>query len=193
MSWANIGSRSRLPTHVHCQDRSAIAVSAPSSRSWPLSSVTAATHSSSPPAAVPVTGSAASTAGRATATRSAGNRYSSSSRSRVQALVVTTAAAADRTARSRLRVPSASSKGRRPSGMCTSTTSRNRAASGTSTSGAVEATSPSSSTTVPSGIVRTAPVSAANAAALGCGHGPGTACSWTDQPSDASPRQTRRS
>ena len=39
-----------------------------------------------------------------------------------------------------------------PSGMCTSTTSRSRLACGTSTSGAAEATSPSSSTTAPSGI-----------------------------------------
>ena len=64
-----------------------------------------------------------------------------------------TAAAVDRTARSRLRVPSASCEAPRPSGMWTSTTSRNRPASGTSTSGAVEATSPSSSTSAPSGIV----------------------------------------
>ena len=130
-----------------------IVASASSSTSCPLPAVTAATHSSAPPAALPVARSAASTAGSATCTRSAGNGYSSSSRRRVHALVVTTAAAAERTARSRVRASSApSSAGRWPSGMCTSTTSRNRLACGTSTSGAVEATSPSSSTTASSGI-----------------------------------------
>ena len=83
--------------------------------------------------------------------------------------------------------------GRWPSGMCTSTTRRSRRACGTSTSGAVEATSPSSSTTASSGICPRTPARAASDAASGRGQQPGTACSCTDQPSDASPRQTRRS
>ena len=84
------GSRSRLPTHTQCQGRSVVAASASSSTSCPLPEVTAATHSSAPPPPVPGASSAASTAGSATCTRSAGNRYSSSSRLRAHALVVTT-------------------------------------------------------------------------------------------------------
>ncbi len=71
--------------------------------------------------------------------------------------------------------------------------SASRRACGTSTSGAVEATSPSSSTTASSGIRSTTPPRAANAAASGRGQQPGTACSCTDQPIEASPRQIRRS
>ena len=99
-------------------------------------------------------------------------------------LVVTTEAAAVRTAPSRIR--SWSSPAPFPSGMCTSATSRNRLACGTSTSGAAEATSPSSSTTASSGIRRRTPSSAAGDAA-------GTACSCTDQPIEVSPRQRWRS
>ena len=190
----NAGSRSRLPTHTQCQDRSVVAASASSSTSWPLSNVTAATQSSDPPAVVPVARSAASTAGSATCTRSAGNAYISSSRRRVHALVVTTAAAPERTARSRIRASPASSPAAPwPSNMCTRTTRRNRRACGTSTSGAVDAISPSSSTTASSGIRWTTPSRAASEGASGRGQHPGTACSCTDQPSEVSSRQIRRS
>ena len=80
-----------------------------------------------------------------------------------------------------------------PSGMCTRVTSRNLFAWGTNTSGAVEATRPSSSTTASSGIPWMTPARAAYDAASGRGQEPGTACSRTDQPVSASPRQTRRS
>ena len=59
--------------------------SAPSSTSWPLSEVTAATQRSDPPAAVPMASSAASAAGVATWTRSADTGHSSSNRRRVHA------------------------------------------------------------------------------------------------------------
>ena len=75
--------------------------SASSSTSCPLSRVTGATQSSASPAALPGARPAASTPGSATCTRSAGSAYSSPSRRRVHALVVTTAAAAARTSRSR--------------------------------------------------------------------------------------------
>src|SRR6478752_3120885 len=77
--------------------------------------------------------------------------------------------------------------------MCTSTTSRSRPACGTSTSGAVEATSPSSSTTAPSGIRSTTPARAAYDGRPGRGQEPGTAWTCTDQPASASSRHTRRS
>ena len=193
-SSANAGSRSRLPTHAQRQDRSA-AVASPSSRtSCPLTGVTAATQSSASPAAVPGARPAASTPGSATCTRSAGSAYSSPSRRRDHALVVTTATAAPRTSRSRaLTTPSSSPGGRWPSGMCTSTTCRSRRACPTSASGAADAISPSTSTTAASGIRRTARTSAACPAGPGRGQSPGTACSRTDQPTAASPRQTRRS
>ena len=66
-----------------------------------LPGVTAATQSSAPRRASRARGRPASTPGSATCTRSAGSEYRSSSRRRVHALVVTTAAAADSTARSR--------------------------------------------------------------------------------------------
>ena len=171
---ANAGSRSRLPTHAQRQDRSVAVASASSSTSCPLPGVTAATQSSASPAAVPGARPAASTPGSATCTRSAGSAYSSASRRRVHALVVTTAAAAARTSRSRARTaPASPSGGRWPSGMCTSTTCRSRRACGTSASGAADAISPSSSTTAPSGIRPTARARAAWPAAPGRGQAPG--------------------
>ena len=109
--------------------------------------------------------------------------------SRVHWLVVTTDATLESTARSRGRPWSEP----RPSGMCSSTTSWSRSASGITTSGAADATRPSMTTSAPSGIwARTSarPIRAPTAA-----HGqlPGTPCSWSDQPSAASPSQTRRS
>ncbi len=191
---ANAGSRTRLPTHVQRQDRSIASASPSSSTSCPLSGVKAATQSSASPAAVPCARQAASTPGSVTCTRSAGSAYSSPSRRRVHALVVTTAAAAPRTSRSRARTaPASSSGGRWPSGMCTSTTCRSRRANGTSVSGAVDAISPSSSTTAPSGIRRMVRARAACPASSGHGQAPGTACSCTAQPSVASRRETRRS
>ncbi len=77
---ANAGSRSRLPTHRQCHDRSAIVASASSSTSWPLPGITAATQSSAPrrpESRVPR--SAASTPGSATCTRSPASEYRSSS------------------------------------------------------------------------------------------------------------------
>ena len=133
----------------------------------------------------PARGAAASTPGSATCTRSAGSAYSSASRRRVHALVVTTAAAAARTRARALAPRRPRLGGRWPSGMCTSTTCRSRSACGTSTSGAADAISPSSSTTAPSGIRRMACVER--------GVRRRTACSCTAQPSAASPRQTRRS
>ena len=89
---------------------------------------------------------------------------------RLHSLVVTTAAAADRTALSRVRMVSAGTPtARSPSGMCTSTTNRKRRASGTNTSGAAEAISPSSSTTAPSGMRRMTPSRAASAPESGLG------------------------
>ena len=101
-----------------------VTVASPSSStSCPLSGVNAATHSSESPATLPGARRAASTPGSDTCTRSAGSAYSSPSRRRVHALVVTTAAAASRTSRSRARTaPASPSGGRWPSGMCTSTT-----------------------------------------------------------------------
>ena len=147
---ANAGSRSMLPTHRQSQDRSVIVASASSSTSWPLPGITAATQSSAPPVVVPGERGAASTPGSATCTRSPGNEYSSSSVRLLHALVVTTEAAAERTAPSRVRASLSAVSW--PSGMCTSATRRSRFAWGTSTSGAVEATSPSSSARAPSGI-----------------------------------------
>ena len=153
-SSTNAGSRSRLPTHTQCQDSSEIIVQARrAARRGPCRISRRRRRAVRRRYAVPLASSAASTPGSATWTRSAGNEYSSSSRRRVHALVVTTATAADSTARSRIRASTvASAAGRWPSGMCTSKTKRNRRACGTSTSGAVEAIDPSSSTTPPSGI-----------------------------------------
>ena len=188
---ANAGSPSSRPAHRHCQDRSINVTSASSSTSWPLPGITAATQSSVPASAFPGARSAASTPGSATCRRSPGSSYSSSSVRRAHRLVVTTEAAAESTAPSRARVsPSAGSW---PSGMCTSVTSRNLLAWGTNTSGAVEATRPSSSTTASSGIPWMTPARAVYDAASGRGQEPGTAYSRTDQPVSASPRQTRRS
>ena len=94
------GSRVRVPTQTQRQDRSVSVARAASNTSCPLPGVTAATQSSSPPAAVPAARSAASTPGSATWTRAGDNVYRSSSQRRVHMLVVTTATAADRTARS---------------------------------------------------------------------------------------------
>ena len=142
------GSRSRDPTSAQVHGRSAMRVSASTSRSCPLCRATAPTHSNRPPSCVPGASSRRSAPGRATATRSGGSPYRSRSRCRVQALVVTTAAAQART-----RASSASGTSTPPSGMCTSTTSRSRSASGTSTEPAAEATNPSTRTRAPSGEV----------------------------------------
>ncbi len=173
-SSTNSGSRSRVPTSVQRQSRSRSPARAASSTSWPLARDTAATQSSSPPASVPGTGSAMSTPGTATCRRVWSRRYCSTSQRRVQSLVVTTAVAA----------PSRAASCGVSKGMCTSSTSRSRCASGSSSSAWREPTRPSTSTLAPSGSAgRTAASEAASAT------------SWvtTSQPSPASPARTRRS
>ena len=189
---ANAGSRSRRPAHRHCQGRSehrreraeqhvvALAVDhgrdAEQRPARPRSRARGRRHR-------------LQARRRARARRAA--RTARAALRRAHRLVVTTEAAAESTAPSRVRA--SSSAGSWPSGMCTSVTSRKRLAWGTSTSGAVEATSPSSSTTASSGIPRMTPSRAAYDVASGRGQEPGTACSRTDQPAPASLRQTWRS
>ena len=112
---------------------------------------------------------------RAPAPGAAGN--GPSSRSRVHALVVTTARACVRTARS-----SSAATATSPNGMWTRTTSRSRADSGTRTAPAADAIRPSSRTIPPSGTRPTVCASRDSAAASGRGHSPGTTSSRTSQP-----------